>query len=286
MSKNLFDFMEPQRWNSPVVRYWWYRKEYQVINLINRHLNLFLNQINISSTSPLFVDIGCGKGTDLFLYHHYFEKNIPGWHFVGVEGDPSSIDSFIGNQKYFGANNVDIIPGNLAKPLPFKTNEVDLLYCSEVIEHLENPEFILDEIKRVLKPNGYLILTTPNEPNIFQRSYWLPKHREKIKTAIQQNIDSSSPFTVNVNGEEVTLHGHISVRTIKEWETTLHKMGFKTIDYGRGSALYGHNPIFDNSWILAAFFLLEALLDTFPRRLSRNLSSQLIGLYSLEDQSE
>lgn len=43
--------------------------------------------------------------------------------------------------------------------LPYK---FDVVVASEVIEHLCNPGLFLDCVKRHLRPNGYLILTTPN----------------------------------------------------------------------------------------------------------------------------
>ena len=48
------------------------------------------------------------------------------------------------------------------KKLPFSDRHFDLIWCSEVIEHLENPEFAANEMRRVLKVGGFLILTTPN----------------------------------------------------------------------------------------------------------------------------
>tara|TARA_Y100000310_G_C20703713_1_gene832541 strand:- start:12027 stop:12638 length:612 start_codon:yes stop_codon:yes gene_type:complete len=48
------------------------------------------------------------------------------------------------------------------KKLPFKTNSFDFVWCSEVIEHLDNPEASAKEMMRVLKPEGLLVLTTPN----------------------------------------------------------------------------------------------------------------------------
>ncbi len=46
---------------------------------------------------------------------------------------------------------------------PFKDEEFDVVLFCEIIEHLLiNPVAVLKEIKRVLKPNGTLILTTPN----------------------------------------------------------------------------------------------------------------------------
>lgn len=55
---------------------------------------------------------------------------------------------------------------------PFKENEFDLVWFTEVIEHLKDPLFTLNEVKRVLKPEGKLLLTTPN------REMWIYKSFE------------------------------------------------------------------------------------------------------------
>ncbi|HLC46531.1 MAG TPA: lysylphosphatidylglycerol synthase domain-containing protein [Candidatus Nanoarchaeia archaeon] len=49
--------------------------------------------------------------------------------------------------------------------LPFKDSSFDLVYCSEVIEHLPSAKdhaFLAEEIKRVLRPGRHCIITTPN----------------------------------------------------------------------------------------------------------------------------
>ena len=46
--------------------------------------------------------------------------------------------------------------------LPYADATFDFVWCSEVIEHLENPVFSLAELMRVTKPGGRLVLTTPN----------------------------------------------------------------------------------------------------------------------------
>ncbi len=46
--------------------------------------------------------------------------------------------------------------------LPFDDGSFDLVWCSEVIEHLQDPAFSLGELRRVTKPGGLLVLTTPN----------------------------------------------------------------------------------------------------------------------------
>lgn len=48
-------------------------------------------------------------------------------------------------------------------PFPFADQSFDIILCCEIIEHLiMDPSFMLAEIHRLLKPGGYLLLTTPN----------------------------------------------------------------------------------------------------------------------------
>ena len=59
--------------------------------------------------------------------------------------------------------------------LPFKENLFDTIICIDVIEHVPNPQQMIGELARVLKPGGVLILSTPfffylhESPNDFTR---------------------------------------------------------------------------------------------------------------------
>ncbi len=48
------------------------------------------------------------------------------------------------------------------KPLPFPHASFDLIWCSEVIEHLSDPASTIREFRRILRPRGEMIVTTPN----------------------------------------------------------------------------------------------------------------------------
>ena len=69
-----------------------------------------------------------------------------------------------------GYVNVDIVklPGvdlvvNLDKtPYPFRDNEFDEIYADNVIEHLENFIEVLEELQRILRPRGKLIIKVPH----------------------------------------------------------------------------------------------------------------------------
>jgi SAM-dependent methyltransferase len=49
-----------------------------------------------------------------------------------------------------------------SRPLPLPDASVDLIWAGEVIEHIFDTEFFLEDLRRVLTPGGKLILSTPN----------------------------------------------------------------------------------------------------------------------------
>jgi SAM-dependent methyltransferase len=77
-------------------------------------------------------------------------------------------------------------PGNYyicgdARSLPFKRRTYDYVVCSEVIEHISERAQVLEELWRVLKPEGMLILSTPNWWSLyglFRRIYQVISRQE------------------------------------------------------------------------------------------------------------
>ena len=65
---------------------------------------------------------------------------------------------------------LDIVHGDdLEQPLKVKSASTDLVIALEIIEHLYDTDFFLSEIQRVLKPGGYLVLSTPNLASLNNR---------------------------------------------------------------------------------------------------------------------
>jgi len=60
--------------------------------------------------------------------------------------------------------------------LQHQENTIDFITMNAVIEHISDPEHILDEIKRVLRPNGFLFIRTPNWQMDFKNFYNDPTH--------------------------------------------------------------------------------------------------------------
>jgi len=57
--------------------------------------------------------------------------------------------------------------------LPFENSYFDFVFAGEIIEHIFDTRFFLEEIHRVLKTNGYLILSTPNLARLDDRLKFL-----------------------------------------------------------------------------------------------------------------
>ncbi|MFC1994503.1 class I SAM-dependent methyltransferase [Chloroflexota bacterium] len=74
-------------------------------------------------------------------------------------------------------SDIELCPDILsdAQNIPMDSNTVDCVKCTELLEHVEYPERVLDEISRILRPGGTLILSTPfsvgihSDPHDFQR---------------------------------------------------------------------------------------------------------------------
>lgn len=98
------------------------------------------------------LDVGCGEG---FTLNRLKEHGI-GKHLEGVE---HSIDAIsLGKKTY---PDIKIKQGDIYN-LPYEDNSFDLVLCTEVLEHLDNPGRALKELIRV--SNKYLVVSVPNEP--------------------------------------------------------------------------------------------------------------------------
>ncbi len=62
---------------------------------------------------------------------------------------------------------------DMERPLPFAPESFDVVICCEGIEHVFSPFHLFSELARVLRPNGLLIITTPNVQNLYSRWQFL-----------------------------------------------------------------------------------------------------------------
>jgi SAM-dependent methyltransferase len=115
-----------------------------------------LNRQVILECSPrrpggTLLDLGCGDGG----FTRRFGASIGAARLLGVE----LIDHLA---RAAERNGVEVTQANLAEPLPFEDASVDVIHSNQVIEHLAGTDLFMSEIRRLLRPGGYAIVSTNN----------------------------------------------------------------------------------------------------------------------------
>lgn len=102
------------------------------------------------------LDFGCGGGR----YLKMFSQSIPKENLVGVEVLEERVNQV--REQGFRAEKLDPDRAHL----PFPDASFDIVFSSNVIEHIPNPLYkeYLKEVNRVLVPGGRFVLGTPNYP--------------------------------------------------------------------------------------------------------------------------
>jgi SAM-dependent methyltransferase len=129
----------------------WFRKQAFDPGLLGMFVNpFFLARRGLAQAMRKFaghvqgrvLDVGCGQKP----YRAMFKTS----EYIGVEIDsPENRKSKAADHFYDG------------KHLPFADGDFDTVLCNQVLEHVFEPDEFVDELHRVLKPGGALVLTAP-----------------------------------------------------------------------------------------------------------------------------
>lgn len=118
-----------------------------------------------------FLDVGCGAGHNLELAEQ--EKKCV---VKGVDAEPGAHG--VGRFSEYLKN--DSVQQGFAEHLPFEDNQFDVVFCSHVLEHVNDETKSLQEINRVLKNDGVAIIGMPTATmawiHLFSH-YFLTTHR-------------------------------------------------------------------------------------------------------------
>ena len=141
--------------------------------------------------------------------------------------DLNFTDEYISYMKELGVHcvEVDIDPpfyevANHPYPFtfPWDDNSFDFVFACEVIEHLVNPLHMLKEIKRILKPNGVLLISTDNQTDICNAFNLL------IGKSINEDIKQSHIYNNSIVNRQ---HAHLYTKD--ELNFILNDLGFREI---------------------------------------------------------
>ena len=129
------------------------RHNWLIFAIINPALEKNLKQFAAGN----LLDIGCGEKPYLNMVAPYVHQHV-GIDHSNTHHDKAHIDTF-----------------SNAYSIPFQNKTFDTVLCTDVLEHLEEPDMAIAESFRLLKPGGYAIYTVPffwhlhEEPRDFYR---------------------------------------------------------------------------------------------------------------------
>jgi SAM-dependent methyltransferase len=140
--------------------------------------NLFAKYLKFGSKNSTILDVGSGPGNNLRMLKNLGFKKYQGFDF-------SQIAKNLCEEKELG----EVLIGDICCPdLP--SNFYDFVLATDLLEHIEEDSLALEQIARILKPGGKLIITVPcfkilwgfnDEASHHKRRYLLPEIKSKVE---------------------------------------------------------------------------------------------------------
>lgn len=178
MDKNCFDEV-----------YGCYERSFAIVNL-----ETLYNHILRCKKDGDLLDIGCAYGCLL-------KKAGKNFKTYGIDISEHAIDK----AKKISPNSV-LFKGDIENGINVFGKKFDVVIAHDVLEHLENPEKVVQESYDILKEDGYFFIRIPNKSCLTLKAYKLFGTEQKWK------------------GYHKT---HITVLELKEWKKMLELAGFK-----------------------------------------------------------
>lgn len=170
------------------------------------------------------LDCGCGNG-ELTLK---VAARIGTGHIHGID----TTDEDIAQAQSRG---ITVHPCDPNGPFPIEDATFDVIYASEVIEHLYDTDHFLKECHRVLKDSGYLVVETPNLAalhNIFSLLIGKQPPPATVSNEIFAGAWGARDKEVHTSGP-----GHCRIFTLAALAELLEHHGF-SVEMTRGSVYY------------------------------------------------
>jgi len=153
--------------------HWWYLGRRRIIQSLVERIRATLNNAN-----PRILDVGCGTGANLKMLAAYGRAE-------GVDISPQAVH-------FCHERGLDSVKLGAIEHLPYENDSFELVTALDVIEHLDDDIAGLREMRRVLRPDGRVLLFVPafmflwgvqDDVSNHRRRYTLPGLLKAVKEA-------------------------------------------------------------------------------------------------------
>lgn len=218
---------------------WWFVGRRKILSTL---LEKYLVQRKAKSKNLAIIDIGCGAGDVMELLAKFGQV-------LGVDSS-KQIAAF---NKKMGRK---VVVGDITK-LDFPQKQFSLVTVLEVLEHLDRDRQALEEVWRILKPGGMLVITVPAFSFLWGSHDVTAHHKRRYtQKEIEEKLQKTGFKIIKISYMNTFLFPIIfSVRILK-----------KLFNIGEGKSDFWEYPPFVNQ-ILKQIFSFEATLlkrTSFP----------------------
>ena len=153
---------------------------YQLDHLINNYFSFSAEGLNI-------LDIGSGLC-------NYYPENV-----IESKNNYFACDLSDDLKEFLRKRGIKFTQGDMVKDnLTLKENSFDIIICSHVIEHIEEPSNILFEINKLLKISGILFLKTPDITVVKWNFFNDFTHKKPYtKNSLKEQVESDAMQVIN-----------------------------------------------------------------------------------------
>jgi SAM-dependent methyltransferase len=149
------------------------------------------------------LDIGCGDG----YLSCQVARRLPLANVIGIDADSHGVKFASAKAAENRLANIQFMVSS-SDNLPFSPRDFDLVIMTDVIEHLQRPGNMLAEIRRVLKPLGIAIVTTPNRQPGFK---WDERHFHEY-TSLEFKAELAAYFS------SIEVFGSWPIKIVQDWK--------------------------------------------------------------------
>lgn len=163
------------------------------------HMHRYLAASEIASGKEV-LDIACGEG---------YGSSILAQHARKVIGVDISVETVQHARKRYTQDNIEFIAGSCTD-IPLPDASIDLVVSFETIEHIAEHDQMMKEIKRVLRPDGALIISSPDKYHYSDEAgYHNPFHAKELYLHEFKKLLETYFQNISLSGQRVTYGSNI-----------------------------------------------------------------------------
>lgn len=236
-------------------------------------VELFISEVNkfekVDFKNKKLLEIGAGVGTFLITARTKYQIDAFGVEPSKDEFSPFNEISLSLLEEYNLPK--DIVIAGAAEDLPFDDNSFDFIYSTNVLEHVQNPELVLKESIRVLRPGGYLQFVIPNYFSFWEGHYGMlwPCITNKFIAKLYAKITGKNPAyidTLQLISPQYLKKSLSEVKNkveIVNWGKDIFKKRLTTGNYTDWASLQKIRPIISLVQNLKISSLIANILNQF-----------------------